>query len=89
MSCPESDKKRKINIGLDTCWPQFPGLYERLQGYQKTIAKRLAARHPRIHIVDTGIVDNPIRARETRERVVRSGERETRSGDVAFGCSDR
>ena len=33
-------------IGLDTYWPQFTGLLDRLTGYQQGIADRLSARHP-------------------------------------------
>ena len=30
-----------FGIGLDTYWPQFEGLYDRLNGYQQTIANKL------------------------------------------------
>lgn len=51
-------------IGLETYWSQFTGLYERLEGYQQTLAQRMTTQHPDIEIVNTGIVDNPIKARE-------------------------
>ena len=51
-------------IGLDTYWPQFEGLYKRLQGYQQSIAERLAETHREFEVIDTGIVDNPQKARE-------------------------
>lgn len=51
-------------IGLDTYWPQFKGLYERLQGYQDKIAARIANFHKDIKVINTGIVDNPNKARE-------------------------
>jgi len=60
-------KKIKIGlygIGLDTYWSQFEGLYERLQGYQQQIAKRMSAKHETIEVINTGIVDNPQKARE-------------------------
>ena len=31
-----------FGIGLDTYWPQFAGLKERLQGYVQRVANRLA-----------------------------------------------
>ena len=30
-----------VGVGLNTYWPQFSGLYERLCGYRKQIAKQL------------------------------------------------
>ena len=49
-------------IGLDTYWPQFPGLRERLEGYQARIRQRLEG--ARVRVVDAGLVDSPARARE-------------------------
>jgi L-arabinose isomerase len=54
-----------FGIGLDTYWPQFPTLLERLRGYQAAIADRL--RTFDVEVVDAGLVDNPIRAREAAE----------------------
>ncbi|MBN2012105.1 arabinose isomerase [candidate division KSB1 bacterium] len=51
-------------IGLDTYWSQFEGLYDRLQTYQQTIANRLSENHKDIDVINTGIVDNPEKARE-------------------------
>jgi L-arabinose isomerase len=51
-----------FGIGLDTYWGQFPGLRERLEGYQQEIA-RLILKVPGINLVDAGLVDNPERAR--------------------------
>ena len=67
------DNKIKIGlygIGLDTYWPQFEGLYERLQGYQEQIAARLSS-HKEIEVINTGIVDNPQKARETGKYLAR------------------
>ena len=50
-------------IGLDTYWPQFKGLRERLEGYQAKIVKRMQL-HEGVEIVDGGLVDNPDTARE-------------------------
>jgi hypothetical protein len=44
-----------FGVGLDTYWPQFPGLLERLGGYQARIADRL--RDLGAHILDTGSHD--------------------------------
>jgi L-arabinose isomerase len=45
-----------FGIGLDTYWPQFLGLKERLEGYQAGIQRRLA--RPGIEVVDAGLVDS-------------------------------
>lgn len=55
------DKVGLFGIGLDTYWPQFNGLRERLIGYQEVIAKRIAALG--VDVVDAGMVDNPGAAR--------------------------
>jgi len=52
-------------IGLDTYWPQFDGLRERLVGYQRKIADQM--RRDEIEIVDCGLIDNPIDARRAAE----------------------
>ncbi len=51
-----------FGVGLDTYWPQFPGLLERLRGHQATIAGRMKTHD--IALVDAGMVDNPLRAGE-------------------------
>jgi len=58
-------KKFKIGlfgIGLDTYWPQFEGLLDRLKGYQKFISEKVALYG--LEVVDAGLVDNPGKARE-------------------------
>jgi len=64
-----TDKGDKIKIGLygiglDTYWSQFEGLYERLQGYQQIIADHISETDMQIKVINTGIVDNPSKARE-------------------------
>jgi L-arabinose isomerase len=54
-------------IGLDTYWSQFKGLFDRLQEYQQQIARRMTENHPDIEIINTGIVDNPLKAREASD----------------------
>ena len=49
-----------FGIGLDTYWPQFPGLKERLEGYVARVAQKLE--RPGAEIVNLGLVDNPERA---------------------------
>lgn len=49
-------------IGLDTYWPQFAGLKERLEGYLSIVETKLASLHP--HIVNAGMVDNTDKAFE-------------------------
>jgi L-arabinose isomerase len=49
-----------FGIGLDTYWPQFGGLLNRLNGYQKQIASRL--RGCGVQLVDAGMVDNTEKA---------------------------
>ncbi len=46
-----------FGIGLDTYWPQFVGLKERLEGYVKIVEHRLA--RPGVEIVNLGLIDNP------------------------------
>lgn len=49
-----------FGIGLDTYWPQFKGLRERLIGYQAQIGKRI--KRPGVALVDAGLVDSPEKA---------------------------
>ena len=49
-----------FGIGLDTYWPQFPGLKSRLEGYLARVGAKLA--RPGVEIVNLGLVDNPGRA---------------------------
>jgi len=51
-----------FGIGLDTYWPQFGGLKERLERYLEIIEKKLSAIHPAI--VNAGLVDNVDKAFE-------------------------
>jgi len=50
-----------FGIGLDTYWPQFSGLKERLEGYQSRITDEISG-IGEIDLVDAGLVDNPERA---------------------------
>ena len=56
-----------FGIGLDTYWPQFAGLKERLEGYQQRIATRLG--NLGTTVVDAGMVDSPDAARRAGARL--------------------
>jgi L-arabinose isomerase len=49
-----------FGIGLDTYWPQFAGLKERLEGYLATVENKLSAINPQI--VNAGLVDTTDKA---------------------------
>ncbi|WP_242204066.1 L-fucose/L-arabinose isomerase family protein [Aestuariivivens insulae] len=51
-----------FGIGLDTYWPQFEGLLERLEGYQQQIAEKIEGFGA--EVVNVGLVDTPEVARE-------------------------
>ncbi len=55
-------------IGLDTYWPQFNGLRERLGRYQEQIAARLSSFDDELVIINAGMVDTPEKAREAGDR---------------------
>lgn len=50
-----------FGVGLDTYWPQFPGLKERLEWYQGEIA-RVIQSAGKVKLINAGLVDNPRRA---------------------------
>ena len=49
-----------FGVGLDTYWPQFPGLEERLQGHLGRVAERLSM--PGVTVVNLGLIDTPEKA---------------------------
>jgi L-arabinose isomerase len=49
-----------FGIGLDTYWPQFPGLEARLQGYLARVDAKL--RRPDVDVVNLGLIDTPEKA---------------------------
>ena len=55
-----------FGIGLDTYWPQFEGLQERLKGYVAIVEKKLAEYHPQI--VNLGLIDTPDKAFEAGKK---------------------
>lgn len=56
----KSIKVGLYSIGLETYWPQFEGLYDRLLAYQSQIKTKLT--RPGIEVVDLGMIDNPEKA---------------------------
>lgn len=56
-----------VGVGLNTYWPQFDGLYERLCAYQQRIAARAA--RPDVQWVNIGIVDAPEKTAEAVARL--------------------
>ena len=68
------EKKVKVGlfgVGLNTYWPQFEGLYERLIGYQNEIAARMASLGA--DVVDAGMVDCPEKADNAADLMRREG----------------
>ena len=51
-----------FGVGLNTYWPQFPGLLDRLTGYHNQIAERI--RSHGIALADAGLVDDLDKARD-------------------------
>ena len=49
-----------FGVGLDTYWPQFPGLEERLQGRLGRVAEQLSI--PGVKVVNLGLIDTPEKA---------------------------
>jgi L-arabinose isomerase len=51
-----------FGIGLDTYWPQFVGLKERLEGYLEVVSGKLVRNG--VEIVNLGLIDTPEKAME-------------------------
>src|SRR5207244_10320035 len=49
-----------FGIGLDTYWPQFAGLEDRLTGYLEKVAGKL--KRPCVEVVNLGLIDSPEKA---------------------------
>jgi L-arabinose isomerase len=59
----QSFKIGLFGIGLDTYWPQFEGLKQRLEAYQAEVETKLKQIHP--EVVNAGLVDNTDKAFDT------------------------
>ena len=55
-----------FGIGLDAYWPQFAGLKERIEGYQRRVEERVAALGG--EVVSAGLVDSAQAARAAGDR---------------------
>ena len=51
-----------FGIGLDTYWPQFPGLEDRLKSYLAHVADNFARNRADVRIVNLGLIDTPEKA---------------------------
>ncbi len=60
-----------FGIGLAAYWPQFPGLRERLTGYQRTVEGRIGAGGSTV--VSAGLVDTPQAAAAAGQRFAEAG----------------
>ena len=54
-----------FGVGLDTYWAQFDGLLDNLKKYQGQIKNRIE--HFGVEVIDGGMVDNPVKAREAAD----------------------
>jgi L-arabinose isomerase len=59
-----------FGIGLDTYWPQFEGLEERLSGYVSEVAQKLE--RPGVEVVNLGLIDTPEKALDAGHEMRRS-----------------
>lgn len=59
-----------FGIGLDTYWPQFEGLLEKMNQYQDFICNKLKAYE--LDVVDAGMVDSPQKAMEAAQLLKRA-----------------
>src|SRR5258708_2062093 len=46
-----------FGIGLDTYWPQFPGLHDTLAGFTEQVARKLKT--SRVNVINLGLIDTP------------------------------
>lgn len=67
---PTSPRIGLVGFGLDTYWPQFAGLRDRLEGYQRQIAERM--RVGLAQVIDFGLVDNVTVARGAASAMARA-----------------
>ncbi|MBL8175383.1 MAG: L-fucose/L-arabinose isomerase family protein [Bryobacterales bacterium] len=71
MSVTRPGRIGTFGIGLAAYWPQFPGLKERLEGYQREVEARLTAMGA--EVVSAGLVDTAPAARAAGERLAGAG----------------
>ncbi|MEP6986807.1 MAG: arabinose isomerase, partial [Chloroflexota bacterium] len=54
-----------FGIGLAAYWPQFEGLKERLEGYQREVERKISAMNA--EVISAGLVDNAPAAQQAGE----------------------
>ena len=59
-----------FGIGLAAYWPQFAGLKERLEGYQRKVEQRISAWAT---VVSGGLVDDASAAQQTGDAFAQAG----------------
>lgn len=59
-----------VGVGLDTYWPQFEGLYERLCGYLHTVEAGIEDRG--VRVANAGMVDSPSKAAQAADMLASS-----------------
>ena len=47
-----------FGIGLETYWPQFPGLKTELEGYLQQVDNKIKTQHHDITVINSGLIDN-------------------------------
>ncbi len=62
----KSIKVGLYGIGLDTYWPQFEGLHDRLVGYQNQVALKL--QDLGAEVINVGLIDSPLKADDAGRR---------------------
>ena len=55
-----------FGIGLDSYWPQFKGLKQRLEGYVRVVRDRL--KRAGVEVVNLGLIDSPFKTLEAGHR---------------------
>ncbi len=59
-----------LGVGLNTYWGQFPGLLDRLNGYQRIIKDKILA-YEYIEVIDAGMIDDADKAVRVASRMKR------------------
>jgi L-arabinose isomerase len=73
MDTPPQIRIGLAAIGLDTYWPQFAGLKERLEGYTARIEAKITGQlEGKVGMVNLGMIDSPERALEAGHELRRA-----------------
>lgn len=60
-----------VGCGLNTYWPQFPGLRDKLLSYQDDIRRHME--HPGLNVIDAGLADDVQKSREIAASLKEAG----------------